>query len=1041
MTGLCFGVLGTIEAWRPDGSRVEVGHSLQRRVLAALLADVGRVVPADTLVDRVWGDSEPRSGRQALYSYISRLRGTLRDLQVSLIRETGGGYRLTASPDTVDVYRFRATLERARAASQPEQAEELLEETLGLWRGSAFAEADTPWFNTQREALHGERLAAELDLAEARLELGRHTELLTELSARVEEHPLDERAIGQQMLALYRSGRQAEALEQYARTRRRLADELGVDPGTALQQLYERILAADSRLSASAATRRKRGPAAVAGAPGGTATHLTVPRQLPSDMVSFVGREAELSALEDSALAALCGPGGIGKTALAVRWAHRMRSAYPDGQLFVDLHGCARRPLPVGEALARFLRALGVAAEQVPRELEERIALYRSTVADRRLLVVLDNAADAEHVRPLLPGTPSCRTVVTSRTALHGLAASHDARIVPVGLLTGEQSHRLLSGLLGSARERSGESRPDAEPAGDDRHEAVAEVAELCHHLPLALRLAAAHLAARPYTSLAEYCARLRSDRLTALEVPGDPAGTIRSTFTLSYQELEEPSRRMFRLLGLHPGPDIDGPTAAALSGLAEDRAEELLTRLAATHLISRNRHGRWQMHDLLHDFAAEREAGEHTERERRDAVRRLMDWLLHGAARSMNLVDANRHQIPLEQPVPGLALPEPAGYDEALDWLETKRPGLPAVVRLATESGLTGHAWRLACTVWRFLYLRGYLDDWISVNETVLSAAADTLEEHGRAETLTSLATAYHLAGRYEESLDHYTRALPLHQAAGNRQGEVSTLANLGATHMGYGQFGKAIVLLQRALPLQRELCNSRGQANVLGNLAACRMRLGDYRQALADFEQALRLFRQVGDRRGEAHTLENLGQVRLRLGETAEAETSLRGALALHREIDYPRGEAEALTGLGNVLRARGRYVQALEHHQRALDITEAIREPGLRCDVLNELARTSRESGNTEQALHCSQTAVALARSSANPYGQARAAAEAHLALKALQREAEAATHLAEARRLMAELGIPPEECGLSRTACAPPCRGPAHTEDIQDGASRS
>ncbi|MDT9682755.1 tetratricopeptide repeat protein [Streptomyces sp. TRM76323] len=1007
-------LLGRVDIGLADGASTPAGPAKQSCVLAVLALHPNQPVSVESLIDRVWGDGPPPAARAGLHSYVARLRRLLEKTGSSDPRgrllSRSGGYLLEVDPEHIDVHSVRrlcADAADAAKRSDHARAVRLYREAAALWRGEALAGVGGDWANRMRSALGQERLGLWGGLHDAELRLGHHEEIVPELAKVAAEHPLAERQAAQLMLALYRCGRGAEALAHFDTVRKRVRAELGVEPGRDLRELHRRMLRADPGLMPPSPERvSATAPAAPSAPPAPPAPSLPagpLPRQLPRDLTVFVGRQDVLARLDTAALTALCGPAGAGKTALAVRWAHRSAAAFPDGQLFTDLRGYSADPLSAAETLHRFLRALGTPAERIPRELDERVALFRSLVAGKRLLMVLDNATGADHVRPLLPGTDTCHVVITSRTALYGLAASHDAHIVQVGLLSEPESRTLLTELLGRDRVRHA--------AGQDR-DALAEVAALCGHLPLALRLAAAHLAARPHEALAEYCAELRRDRLTALEIPGDPTAAMRAAFTLSYEALDGPTGRMFRLLGLHPGPDLDTSAAAALSGDTPREAERLLARLEHTYLIGRNAAGRWQLHDLLRDYAAER-AAQGAEETRRTALVRLLDWYLHGATRAMHLLDPNRRPTPLDPASPGLALPEPSGYDDALRWLEKERANLRAAVLHAAAHGFPGHAWRLSHTLWRFFYLRGHLDDWIATHEAALAATAGRAERYGHAETLTSLAVALHLAGRYEESVGHNERALPLHREVGNRFGEASTLTNLGATQIWRGRYAEAKRLFELALSLQREFGNQRGEANALGNLALCHLRLGSHLEALADFGHSLRLFEKVGDRRGEAHTLEHLGRVHLGLGNPAAAGEHLERAVALHREIGYRRGEAEALTGLGVVLRHGGRHREAVEHHRRALETAEHIGEPSLRCTALTDLAETCRANGDLDAAIDHSTTAAELARSCSDRYGHMRAAVEAHRALRAAGRHREARRYGDQARELLAALGIPTPE----------------------------
>ena len=502
----------------------------------------------------------------------------------------------------------------ALRAGQPERAAALLADALGLWRGRALVDVPaTLAVEAEAARLEEQRLAALEARIDADLACARHAVLIPELRKLVLDYPLRERLWGQLVLALYRSGRQADALSAYREIHQLLEAELGVEPGAALRRLHQRILSADAALDAPARS-----------APGARATPAPVPRQLSADVAGFTGRGEHLRRLGQLlggdgqgpaalVIAAIVGTAGVGKTALAVHWAHQVAGRFADGQLYVDLRGVARRPpLPPAEALAQLLRALGVPAAQVPPELEEAAGTYRSLLAGRRVLVVLDNAASPDQVRPLLPGSPTCLVVVTSRNQLRGLVAKDDARLLTLDVLGRDEAAALVGRVIGDARVR-------AEPA------ATAELARLCAHLPLALRIAGANLADHPGQPIADYTAELaEGDRLAKLVVGGDEQTAVRSSLDLSYQRLAPPERRLFRLLGLVPGPDVSAAAAAALAGTTPERAELVLDRLALAHLLARRAPGRFAVHDLLRLYAIDRALREESEQEREVATRRL---------------------------------------------------------------------------------------------------------------------------------------------------------------------------------------------------------------------------------------------------------------------------------------------------------------------------------------------------------------------------------------------------------------------------------
>ncbi|MFL6120012.1 BTAD domain-containing putative transcriptional regulator [Actinophytocola sp.] len=588
-----FGLLGDVAAWRPDGP-VDIGHRRQRSVLAALLFDANRVVGSEQLLDRVWGNHPPQTARGTLFTYLTRLRRALAPVP---IERQPGGYRITIPPGTLDLDRFTDLIGKARDTDDDRLADRTYERAFGLWRGEPLPEVDTPWADSVRALLAGERYAAELDHIDVRLRLGEHTGLLAGLARRTAEYPLDERLAGQLILALYRSGRQADAIAHYEAFRRRLADELGVDPGPGLRELHRQLLAADDIVRAPARDRTRP------------------PRQLPAAPWPFTGRGAELDSLSarlDSAagttvISAIGGGGGIGKTSLALHWAHRHADRFPDGQLFVNLRGFdpSGAPTAPAAALSGFLIALGVT--DVPADVDARVGLYRSLVAGRKMLVLLDNAADTNQVVPLLPGSATVTTLVTSRHPLTGLLACHGATAVPLDVLSDAEALELLAARLGP-------DRLAAEP------EAVAELVEHCGGLPLALGIVAARVLASPRTPLAQLAAQLRSPttRLDCLDT-GDAGLDLRTVFGLSYRDLTPDTTRLACLIALAPGPDISASAASALIGRD---AGPMLRELETAHLISQSAPGRYRMHSLVRTDARERAAALPVD----DALRRLID-------------------------------------------------------------------------------------------------------------------------------------------------------------------------------------------------------------------------------------------------------------------------------------------------------------------------------------------------------------------------------------------------------------------------------
>jgi DNA-binding SARP family transcriptional activator len=879
-----FGVLGAIEAWR-DGVPVDVGHARQRRVLGALLADAEGAVPADVLVDRVWGADAPDRGRQALYGYVSRLRQVLSGVGADIVRDQGG-YRLTTQAGSVDVHRFRDLVGQADAVPDEEQAASLWEEALGLWRGEAYAGVDTPWFNAQRDFLEQERLAAQLDLADIRLRLGQHDRMLAELFARAEAHPLDERVAGQLMLALYRGGRSADALTHYQAIRRRFAEELGTDPGLALQQLYQQVLTAD--LALDVALAKAVAPAVRVSRP--------VPRQLPALPAAFVGRSRELAGLDGLlkdpvgdepvlVISAIGGAGGMGKTWLALAWAHRHLDRFPDGQLFVDLRGFSpdSQPIdPVG-AVRGFLGALGVAADRVPHDLDAQAALYRSVMADKRMLVVLDNAATAEQVVPLLPGSASCTVLVTSRHRLHGLIARHGARPLPLGMFTDAEAHALLVATLG----------PDHVAA--EGH-AVAELMALCGGFPLALGLIAARI--RHHLPTADAVAELREFGLDALDADA-PTASLPTVLSWSLRRLTERQRTVFALLGIAPGPDIGLPAATSLTGLPVRETRVVLRALADVSLLDPHPGGRYAMHDLVRTYATTYAHHNLPEPVQRAALERVVDFYRHTAHTADLFLNPHPAPIRLQPPTPSTP-PQPLpDHPAALAWMDTHHSHLLAAQHTAAGHHRYQAVWHLAWTLTAFHRRRGHRHDELAVWQAATDAA------------------------------DHLPTA-------------TRTLAHrrLGSAHAALGWHEQAIEHLNQAHALAEHHHDPTQQAHNHHAIARAWERRGDDRQSLKHSRHARDLFHALGQTVWEAVALNAVGWFAARLGDYDTARDHCRQALTLHRRHHDPNGEADTLDSLGYIDHHTGHYHQAINHYQQALALYRTLGNTSQSADTLDRL-----------------------------------------------------------------------------------------------------
>jgi tetratricopeptide (TPR) repeat protein/DNA-binding XRE family transcriptional regulator len=706
-------------------------------------------------------------------------------------------------------------------------------------------------------------------------------------------------------------------------------------------------------------------------------TGPVVPRQLPGPVRHFVGRAeelAELTGLLDQpgtqspgtvVISAIGGTAGVGKTALAMHWAYLVAGRFPDGQLYVNLRGYDRdQPMPAADALAAFLRAVGVAGQDIPADIDERAARYRSTLAGRRMLVVLDNASEVEQVRPLLPGTPACVTVVTSRDSLAGLVARDGAQRLDLDLLPPAEAVGLLRALIGARAHR--------DPA------AAATLAEQCCRLPLALRVAAELATARPAVPLADLVTELADQqrRLDLLDAAGDARTAVRAVFSWSYRHLDAGAGRAFRLASLHPGADLDPYAAAVLTSTTLEQAHRLLDVLARAHLIQPAGPGRYGMHDLLRAYARDLAAAQDGEGERRAALTRLFDHYLHTAAAAMNtLFPAEHHHRPRIPPpaTPALPVTDPA---VAREWLDNERATLVAVTAHTADHGWPGHATRLAATMFRYLDAGGHYPEAITIHTCARHAARHVGDRAAEATALINLGAVDHRLGRHQQATDGFQQALALCREIGDRTGEARALNNLGLVDQLQGRYQQATEHLQQALAVFRENGDRTGEANALGHLGLIDRLQGHYQQATEHQRQALALCCEIGNRIGEAYALGNLGDLDLQQGRYQQATEHQRQALAVFREIGNRPGEADALTNLGNVDLQQGRCQQATDHHHQALALChETGYRPG-EAKALNGVGEVLLADGQPDHARSHLTTALGLASQIGDKYQQARA-----------------------------------------------------------------
>jgi DNA-binding SARP family transcriptional activator/Tfp pilus assembly protein PilF len=907
---------------RHDGVPVPIAAAKQRVLIAVLALAAGQPVTVERLITCLWDEQPPDTARNTLQNYVLRLRRTLAvDAEPGPLVSSPAGYRLDVDPDRVDVHRFRTLVRSARstaAAGEPESAAALLDEALALWRGEPLAEVPSEVLH--REVVPGlveQRLAALEQRIDLDLDRGRHAERITELVGLTTEHPLRERAWAQLMLALYRSGRTAEALDAYRQAGKILSEEFGIDSGPELHTLHQAILTGDPTLTI---TDPAPGPSSQP-----SPAPRVVPRQLPAPTGRFVGRGSELdhlSARLDAAagapmmvISAIGGTAGIGKTALALYWGHQHAEEFPDGQLYVNLRGFdpTGAPLPPMTALRRFLTGLGVPAQDVPADPDEQVAFYRSQLAGRRMLVVLDNARDAEQVRPLLPGAPGCLVLVTSRDQLAGLVALDGAVPLTLDLLTQDEAHDLLIRHLGHdrvARERT----------------VADELIDLCARLPLALNIAAAHAALHPNRPLAAFADELRDThrRLDALTT-GEATADVRAVFSWSYHTLTPGSARVFRLLGVHPGPDISLLAAAGLAGHDPDSTRHTLDELTRAHLIIEHAPGRYTVHDLLRAYAADQAHAQDSDVEREAALRRVIDFYLHTASGASHLLAPHRTPIRLDPPAPGTtprSLPHPQA---ALAWLDSEYPGLLAAQQAAATCAWHLTVWQLAWSLTVVQVLRGHRHDHLAVWRAALDAGA-------------------HLP-------DPSTR-MHAHQRMG------SALANLG-------RHDEAVAQLHQGLTLAEAHHDLTQQADIHRILARTWELQRDDRQALEHATHCLDLCRALGQPVREAQALNQTGWHLARLGDFDTARTHCEAALAIQRRHSDPVNEPATLDSLGYIADHSGHHQEAIEYYQQALALLTDVGHSFNTANTLDRLGQPHAALGEYEQARAVWRKALQLYR----------------------------------------------------------------------------
>jgi DNA-binding SARP family transcriptional activator/tetratricopeptide (TPR) repeat protein len=916
MDGIRIRLLGPVDLLR-DGVPGEVPGRSLRTLLAMLSLRIDEIVSLDQLVEVLWPGSAPATAANTLQRHLSSLRGVLTG--VATISARPPGYVLSPLPamtaDATDVRVAERLIAKSRQSPDPAEQVVLLREALALWRGDALGGVvDSAYLSGQMERLARLRSEAQRNLVQARIARGEGADLVGELEDLLSGAPYDEQLHCQLMLALYRAGRQADALAVARRLREVLAADLGIDPGSAVRDLETAILRQDAALAGPVARR----------------THS--PAQLPGTIAGFTGRRREIAGLDARlastrdagswpaiVISAVSGTAGIGKTALAVQWAHYVADRFPDGQLFANLRGFdpTRPPAEPGAVLRVFLEALGASTGRIPDDLDAQVGLFRSMLAGRRVLVVLDNVRDSDQVRPLLPGAPGCLAVVTSRNRLASLAALEGAHLVPLDLLTPAEARELLARRLGRDRVQAG-----------DR--AVDEIIAACAGLPLALAIVAGRAASRPHLPLAAVAAELRAAASTLDAIRGEDTATdLRAVFSWSIDALSPEAARLFRLLGLHPGPDLTAPAVASLAALSPDKCVAALAELIGAHLVDEPVPGRYMLHDLLRAYAAEL-AGQRTETDQRDARRRMFDHYLQTAHAGALQMGPLMESITLPEPGPGVFPERLLDENQAMTWFRAEHAVLMAMVEEAAAQGFARHAWQLAWSLDTPLHRAGRWRDEVRVH-TVAAKAAKAAGESAAAATVTLLLGRGRSELREWDAAEHAVlEALRLYQERGDARLEAHALIYLGQIALLRGRLDQGVAITGQAVQLCQQIGEQLGLGAALGNLAEAHYERGEYQHARELSRQALDVRGQTGDREGNIPCWLVLGDIERDTGETTQAMHCYGTAARLSREVGNILYLATALTRLGDVQSLMGRWPAAERSWREALTILTNLDHP---------------------------------------------------------------------------------------------------------------
>lgn len=901
-------MLGEVAAVR-DGRPLVLGSARPRSVLAALLLDANRVVTVDDVIGRVWGEEPPHQVRSSLHSYFTRLRSALGG-EATIVRR-GHGYMLRADGAAIDVHRFHESAVLARVARRPADALTHVTAALDQWRGTPFAGLDSAWLADVRTTLEAERDEIVLQQTDLRLELGQHTQLVVELERQADASPRNERLATQLMLALYRSGRQADALQHFQRIRTALADELGIDPGAALRALHQSILEEDPALLVS--TEPDAPAARVTADPG---QRPIVPRQLPSAVLTFVGRERELAALSAvltpagtaTRMAVIAGTGGMGKTSLAVQWAHQHSDQFPDGQLFVNLRGfdTSLDPVSASQAMRSFLLAFQVEPQAIPENPQALAGLYRSVLADKRVLIVLDNARDTGQVTALVPGSPGCSVLATSRNRLTSLISSHDSHLLPLDVLDARDARMLLT-------ERLGPRRSATEVA------AIDELVALCGGLPLALSITVGRVQEHPEFPMSALVGELHDAGSALSALDADPDLSIRTVLSASDATLSAAQAEAFRLLGLAPGPDIGLPAASALLGRSYAATRTLLRELERASLVRQHTPGRFRMHDLVGLYAREQAEQHVPSTDREAALLRLAEFYLHTSTLAAELADPGSPRMSVGNPVDGHGPLPLRDAEEAWRWFGTEEQNLRAVHDVARRFDWHELVWQVPWTTGLFYDVSGRMFETIESWYAALEAARALGDLDKLSVAHRMIARGVSRNGDEAEALRNIEAAARTARQSGNITEQILTSVGAAEVHCRRGRVDLAVAEGTRAWQLAQGQSRSL-RLTLAANLAWAYALDQEYDRSRDMATIALDLCTAREGREVRMKILDTLGFVARRTGKLQEAIGHLHAAHELCPPSDT-FSLADILCSLGETCFELGRHAEAERHLKQAL------------------------------------------------------------------------------------------------------------------------